>query len=871
MDVELDTKKLLIKDRVSFDIITNSLSNTTELGGRSIEWLEQAKQSVIYYMLWLYTEDTRVELLSSRIIVPYYSMKPPLSGGSKAPIGGHYLKNGDELLTLGEIIQLLRLMEATKYDDRDFSAESVERLNYVLYLFARRIDELNADKINDIIPSQANSLIKNIAELYKNSIIVFNPDESKVIQDLKPKGQAISRQGDNTSPIIFMTFFVGRLNIMCYSKKSNTVYFFNMNSNFEKIIPSLRKIVANYNGGESNEASFKFIAYNSTLPLNTDRYISYYILVELCKASTRGKTTKQSIRMIAPWLHNLDNDTMIAFKRFFIRTYLFPFSFLKSTSENKPPPTNVPIVVFDTSGEDDIIIEEDIDNNNNNNNNDDDSMVVTVIPTEPKKTKKDDKKSSKTTIVIKKKPIVVKNTQPNDNDIDIIPDTPDDVSIKPLKSMPEPLASNVVHLAILSDETRFISESILLDMYRYYFNADDNDPHENILLVDPLAWTHQIATLKKSTHKQTVAEKALLTAFNQKSIDTVLIPVFRDNHWSLVIILKESEVIYYYTSFDGDKFNAKSTINEFYKATRTYTYMKLLGPKQACDSVDCALFVLDALDYFVMQQGDVYDIKNMVSLWTRKKVLNLLIAEIKIKLDSGPFVEEFAVEQIKIYRTTKRTNELMKAFLKIMKKLLKDNDIIYNFVVKEITEDNNGQAKRETLEDAVRKLTITPDSNDVMNVEPTKPVVNDNNTTKKNDNDDIDIIISNDEDDDNNKKNDQMTIVTPDASTVVRPILSDTYYETKDPIDRFILWAIEQRDMNRPPPGSAYKNLENDLIYAGYNNFIIESIMQTMKNLFTSNIQCKKAATSREIFCRPEVLTDATIRKQLEKYRQYKR
>ena len=863
MDIEPDRQKLLVTDRVTFDIIATVLSNPPETEKRSIKWLEQAKQSIIYYMRWLYTNDPNILLVSQSAIVPYYSVGSPLYG-DKLPITGHDMLDGDETLTLPEIMQLLRLMEATNQDDRDFSENSINRLNYILYLFSRKVDEQNADRIDFVSTDQQERIITEIGSFYKASATVFNIAESEKIY--KSKNQFPNRRdGDNSNPIIFIIQFKGPLHVLCFSKKSKTAYYFNRTENFQNILPRLKKTIANYIGGpddDDNKITFKFIQYPKSFPLAYERYVSFYILFEICKASAIGKNTKQSIRMIAPWLNHLDLSTMVVFRRYVIRTYLFNYYFLPPVSDkidisDDDDMITDPAIVYDTSGyeddDDDIVITivpkttpqiDDKKNNNNNNNNNNNPKKTTIVIKN---------KGGKTVEPVIKPPITTPDkttTGGDDIDIAVIPNTEDDSgNSKKFLAMPDPLESNIIHLANLSDDGKFISESILIDLFKYYFS--DKTPSD-ILLVDPAAWGNLISPPKKSSHKATRAEEKLLHEYQNKSVKTVIIPVFHNSHWSLVIILKDDDTIYYYTSLKTDKYNPKSLVNAFYKDTRNYSYFPLSGPTQACDSLDCAIYVLDAIQFLILEKGDAFDIRKVKPFWTRRSVRQFIVEQIILKLNTGPYIEAFIVDQVKIFRTVRQTESVRKLFLQIMRVIVED-DLLYNFVVSEVNDDD-GQVDRKTLEDAMRKLTIAPTT--TTTTTPQVPEIPDDNTTIVDDNNDITNII----------------IDTPQQQQQQH---NNIYYETQDPIDYFIAWAVNNMKKNYQPNDDDYKKLENDLIYAGYNNLMIDSITITMKNLFTSSKGYKITIPStNEKEKNPSIaatLSEASIGKQFEKYRQYKR
>mgnify|MGYP003385660270 CR=1 FL=1 len=457
MDVEPERKKLLVTDRDTFEIITTLLANPHEKAKKSIEWLEQAKQSIIYYMQWLYVENAN-ECVSFKVMVPYFLMESPLKG-TKLPINGHPMKDNDETLSLAETIQLLRLMEATDYDQRDFSSNSVERLNYRLYLFARKMDEENADGINEPTPDGADRIISEIGRLYNATAVVFNITDSEKIHSGKNLLVLRKGAGDETNPVIFMIRFLQRINILCYDKKSNKAYYFNKTINFQSIMPRLKKTINNYNGGTNQtEPDLKLVAYPTNIPLINEKYISFYILFELCKASARGRNTKQSIRLIAPWLDNLDNETMILFKRYLIRTYLFPYSFLPlspekdKSSKSSTITTQPPLILYDTSGEEEGGDDQDDDNN----------MVVT--PTQPPKKNNNNNNNSDDGPVQIPDTVVGGDDSDGDvvEDINIIPDTEDDTKNERFSSMSNPLETSIVQLAILSDEGVTIPQKLRL-------------------------------------------------------------------------------------------------------------------------------------------------------------------------------------------------------------------------------------------------------------------------------------------------------------------------------------------------------------------------------------------------------------------------
>lgn len=816
MEIEVEKKESLISNRKTFDGVIYILLNDAERVKKSLEWLERAKQSVIYYMRKSYSRTPGLVLAT---IVPYLYIK------RQFPLGIDEEDMTDEQnLSLRGVIATLRLMEAAGHTEllkRDFSIEATNRLEYALYLFARKMDELSSERVDGLLKIDIlDRVIRHIARENEGTMILFNHTESGEIAKKGDKAniQPMSRPGDDVKPLIFIFYYKDLPRILCYSKKSNTVYFFSQNDKINLVMKRVTAIINGYMGKVKEKVrKMKSIYYKGDIAVTQYIYIPFYILTELSKRLIiNNSNLKRSITTIAPWLRDLDEGTMILYKKYFFRTYVFQHWFTqKEEEEEKKYLEDDNDIIVDVAPDeryispernDPIIIENDdiiIDNNPNQ------------PPPSPENPVKED----------------------NGNIIIIEYTDIDEEALSKMK-LKNPLTSTIVHIATLLDDKHFISETIFEDMFTNYFMMK-KDP--NVLIVGPRAWGDQISKYN-SKEKESAIVGQLRLDFEGKNV--ILIPIFvDDNHWGLVIILTGLGAIYYYSSDLSDKSSPGNQIKAFYRKTKDYIYTTLTGPRQDCGSVDCAIYVFNMINHFAIKGTEPIDpwrrINKMTKLWTRRTIADFLLNLIRERLandndeDALLITREFIIDELTTYKLGKRSIKLTTSFLAIMRDLLRPE--LYTLVEDEVqkvdTMDKNSLRKR------MKSLKLT-------------------------DKQQPDLLPSVDE---KIKKSSEIVQVRT--------------YQTEDPIDKCIKWAIDRlrdiKTLNIWPMEKDFEQFSSLLLKWGYNNYTIDEMSERMIKLFSNGEEIRSHSYSDNdkllVMWKGIPPKEEEIRGALEKYRQYKR
>ncbi len=836
MDIET---KSIITDGGTFDETMIILSDELERNNQSIIWLEQAKQSVVYYMRMLYSNDP-TQILPS--LVSFLMVSKPQQNPT-------IIIDDDEDTSIINLIANLKLKSKIDLKDRDYSRNANSRLEYILYLFSRKVDEiilqkLLRDPITDALDNTIASIIKKNAT--SDKLVVFNNVDSLLLgkpRNKKQKDELLRRNvipiDSKQKPFILIFRYLGVLNFVCYSRKENKLFIVTKTNNHVRIMPALKNIIESCAIIEKplENTKMKWISFNGNLSLEYERIISFYILIELNKLIQKNDKLTTSLRTIASWLSYIDNETMKEFSIYFGRNYFLKQWMKWHNNKAVPIIDGMPQIQYDTDGVDDDNDDggdERQDNNNNNNNNNNNDMII-IIDNDNNDIKKPDENDDISILSV------------DDND-----EIPEEIEKKDIdQNLSKPI-SRVLHIVAVLDSGKFISESIIVDLIANYFNKREPD---SVLIVDPRDWTDEISkyTKPKRGQKESQAIIKLRESFNQEKIDTILIPIGEDNHWTLAIILKEYETIYYYDSWTGNKKNSSNKyvkkIQEFYKETMNYTDSLLSEPKQDCGSLDCAVYVVNMIDHFTINvnpdKSPMFTIGEMTSKWTRNSIAEFIISIIKKRLSSSSLDTTiiFIADEMVNYSISKESPKPKNSFLAIMKNILYNNTRFYNFIVQSIGSISNFD----------KKLFIDQLKNSNNNR---------NNSSPKPDDGKDDMVAE-----EPNVQQQQPLLLQPSPITTVGGV----YYDTVDPIDQCIQWALDQMNAKLWPKDNDYDKLTRMLVEMGYNDTTLDAIISTMKILFSYTTKVSSKNDPDFIMELPTPPTEIQIRKSLEKYRQYKR
>lgn len=176
--------------------------------------------------------------------------------------------------------------------------------------------------------------------------------------------------------------------------------------------------------------------------------------------------------------------------------------------------------------------------------------------------------------------------------------------------------STLVDLAILAMPDEFLSDNILNDMVKLLGHDT------NCYIFDALFWHQMVLAGDDKIQKYDVFENSAIT--------TILMPINQDNeHWALATIKKHDSNVSYYSSIKDDPYFAQfqETAERFlakqHTKKKTYRFYRRRGDIQPCDSMDCAIYVLNEIQR-VCHASETKQVK-----WTRRSVLQYLFGVIR--------------------------------------------------------------------------------------------------------------------------------------------------------------------------------------------------------------------------------------------------